>query len=84
MKKFLAVLTVLVAIVVIIPGLAGASNWTKYHDDDEENPCWHCGGSGKCEVCEGEGYYEEERGRNVKCYRCDGTGKCYYCDGKGY
>ena len=81
MKKFLTALLVLIALAVIIPSLADASNWTKYQ---EPETCWTCGGSGHCSSCDGSGYVEEYGSNDeVECSECNGTGHCSTCGGTG-
>ncbi len=81
MKKFFAALLVLVTLVIAVPGLVNASNWTK---EQEPTTCWICGGSGSCSSCGGKGYVEEYGSdEEAKCEDCNGTGNCSNCGGNG-
>lgn len=48
-------------------------------------PCDTCGGTGKCEECQGDGYLGVALGYKVDCPRCHGTliEVCAYCDAGG-
>ena len=56
------------------------------------SPCWHCGGTGRCPSCQGEGRiiihepinedeYPEETW--MHCRECYGSGICQTCFGSG-
>jgi len=47
-------------------------------DNDGDQHCDNCEGSGKCDVCEGSGKMEGEA-----CAECEGSGKCDACEGQG-
>jgi RecJ-like exonuclease len=42
--------------------------------------CSKCGGSGKCQNCDGTGKVLYV----FKCGECNGSGKCQSCNGRGY
>jgi len=50
--------------------------------------CDECDGEQEvvCDVCDGDGYLEDEDGDDVECEECEGTGTilCSECDGDGY
>jgi hypothetical protein len=47
--------------------------------------CGPCGGSGKCDMCEGTGTtdFGSTDGKLKTCGHCKGTRKCRYCGGTG-
>lgn len=98
MKKFVVTLFVLVSLVVtMFPTITTHASiqkvecswWGKMihgeygHDDNGDDTCSWCNGSGDCQTCDGKGYvYKYKRGA-VECEDCDGTGKCSHCNGWG-
>lgn len=83
MKKFLAALMIL-AMGIVVPNLADARNWN--NDEDEDNTCHYCNGTGYCSDCGGSGTegYTDDDGNDIPCSRCGGSGQCYFCGGSGY
>lgn len=45
----------------------------------DKTTCSACEGTGKCQVCGGDGVVYDGSG----CTICTGTGHCFYCDGQG-
>ena len=98
MKKILATMFLIVALVVTMfpitttyasTQIVNCSWWGKmihgeYNNDDDNNECSWCNGTGDCQTCDGRGY-TESRYSNEKneCDDCNGTGKCSYCGGSG-
>lgn len=47
-------------------------------------PCYDCGGSGVCRVCDGLGViYDRKTGYNIECPTCEGEEICWTCGGDG-
>lgn len=47
----------------------------------------HCGGSGRCEMCGGDGWMDDIFGggpNSIECSSCRGSGRCATCHGSGY
>lgn len=49
--------------------------------------CVWCGGTGLCEVCEGDGAIPEngipQHDAFIECPECEGSGVCPLCEGSG-
>lgn len=57
-------------------------------NNDYDNSCHSCNGSGKCGQCAGRGEYRYEGGYGLSggitdCAVCKGTGRCGVCHGRG-
>lgn len=47
-----------------------------------DGTCLYCHGSGRCNTCNGLGYWYVS-GITSDCSTCKGSGDCYYCEGTG-
>ena len=93
MKK---ILVLLVGIVIIsATSICNASWWYDFihsdrGDDDYDDTCWHCNGTGRCSNCDGTGVIEGDYNYRTKsydeetCSDCGGSGNCSACGGSGY
>ena len=55
-------------------------------DEEEEEDCPECEGSGACIDCLGTGENEDpdDLDESHECLTCEGTGNCPFCNGYGY
>ena len=86
MKKIIAAFIALAILAVAIPTFAAM----------KEVKCPICYGLGRCQTCQGRGYFvaynwkRDEKGRQVRvppyqrrCHICYGSGRCKNCQGTG-
>lgn len=59
------------------------SGTTNSTSTQTHRPCAGCGGSGRCSMCQGKGWYTYQ-GSSHRCPSCNGTGTCKVCHGKGH
>lgn len=53
-------------------------------NQNQDNRCKYCRGTGNCSSCKGKGYkFNSYSGHNDTCPSCNGTTRCFNCHGTG-
>lgn len=63
-------------------GSAPYTDAAAQQQQQSDQTCFYCSGSGRCNVCGGMGYTTWGGTRN-NCSACHSLGSCYYCNGTG-